>query len=155
VYGQATRTVEVTLPPGDLTDKDKESEARWVPPQVVPRGQVRRASLRDPATAAAAAPTDLLAAVMHPNGIRFTWTDHATDEEGFLLEVRPAGSREFGTAAVLDPNVNSFGLITLPTEKQATYRLRAFYYGRPSNVAHRRTGPEPSAGADATPKPKP
>ena len=70
----------------------------------------------------------------------FTWTDHASDEDGFLLEARPEGSADFGVVAVLDPDVNSFGLFTLPGEKRAAYRVRAFYYGRPSNLVRQTTG---------------
>jgi len=77
---------------------------------------------------------------MHANGIRFRWTDRATDEEGQLLEARPEGSSEFRVVAVLDPDVNSFGLVTLPHEKRAWYRVRAFAYGPPSGVAHQHTG---------------
>jgi hypothetical protein len=80
---------------------------------------------------------------VHANGIRFTWTDHATDEDGHLLEVRPAGATTFTPAAVLDPDVNSTGLITLPEEKSATYRVRAFHWGGTSNVAHVKSGPDP------------
>jgi hypothetical protein len=54
--------------------------------------------------------------------------------------VKPNGSPDFRVAAVLDPNVNAAGLITLPDEKQSSYRVRAFYYGQPANLAHQITG---------------
>lgn len=47
-------------------------------------------------------------------------------------------------AAVLDPDVTSTGLITLPEEKTATCRVRAFHWGETSNVAHLKSGPIPS-----------
>jgi hypothetical protein len=78
--------------------------------------------------------------VKHANGILFTWTDHASDEEGCLLEARTDGSPAFEPVAVLDPDVNSYGLITLPGEKKASYRVRAFAYGAHSNVIELRTG---------------
>lgn len=114
VHGPATTWLTVTLPDGPLPDDLPADE--W------------------------GAPTDLSATVKHANGIAFTWTDNASDEEGYLLEVRPAGSPGFRVATVLDPNVNSVGLITLPDEKNATYRVQAFYYGQSSNGAHQRTG---------------
>jgi hypothetical protein len=40
----------------------------------------------------------------------------------------------------LDPDVNSVGLMALPTERRAWFRVRAFVYGESSGVAHRTTG---------------
>lgn len=80
---------------------------------------------------------------MEANGIRFTWTDHASDERGQLLEDRPRGSRWFRPVAVLDPGITSFGLVTLAEEKHASYRVRAFRYGPASNVARLTTGQAP------------
>ena len=84
-------------------------------------------------------PTDLKGIVTAADTIRFTWTDHAGDEDGYLLEVRPAGRRDVEVVAALDPNVTLFDLVTLPEEKSASYRVRAFYYGTASNIAHQRT----------------
>ena len=79
--------------------------------------------------------------VKHANGILFTWTDRASDEAGFLLEARSRGRAPgYEPVVVLDPDVNSTGLITLPTEKQASYRVRAFTYGERSNVVRLTTG---------------
>jgi len=50
------------------------------------------------------------------------------DREVFQLTVT--------VADVLDPDVNACGLVTLPNEKHAWYRVRPFYYGAQSNVAH-------------------
>jgi hypothetical protein len=147
-YGPASRPVQVTLPEGGLDEKAEQDDHDWAYPRAVSRGAATKARLRG-TNAAAAAPTDLKAAVMHANGIRFTWTDHASDEEGYLLEIRPAGSDDYRVAAVLDPDIDSFGLITLPDEKKASYRVRAFYYGRASNLAHQTTGREPPSTQDA------
>ncbi|WP_246257049.1 fibronectin type III domain-containing protein [Amycolatopsis anabasis] len=142
VFGPASPPVDRTLPPGDFTETDQRNDHEWASPQRLPAAPANQASVRtgDPG----AAPADFRATVMHANGIRFTWTDHATDEDGYLLEIRPTGSPDFSPAAVLDPDVNSTGLITLPTEKSASYRVRAFYYGSPSNTAHQTTGPAPA-----------
>src|SRR5205814_2833748 len=112
----------------------------WAAPRARPDATAAKRSIRDPGTAAAAAPTDLHATVRDANGIGFTWTDHATDEDGFLLEVRAAGAADFSVAAVLDPDVSAFGLVTLPDEKHASYRVRAFCYGPSSNLARQATG---------------
>ena len=135
IFGPASEAVDVALPPGDLTDDAHTDDPDWAAPRVRPQtGQTW--SVRD----ARAAPTDLRAVVMDPNGIRFTWTDRAGDEQGYLVEVRPEGAVDFRVAAVLDPNVNQYGLVTLPTEKRAAYRLRAYNCGAPSNLAHQTTG---------------
>lgn len=133
--GPTSEEREITLPPGELDDATQGADHEWITPKTVPGPP--------PLRAAGGAPTDFQATVVHANGIRFTWTDHATDEDGHLLEVRPAGATTFTPAAVLDPDVNSTGLITLPEEKSATYRVRAFHWGDTSNVAHVKSGPDP------------
>jgi len=140
-YGPASRPLEVALPPGPFDERSQEDSHDWANPRTVP-GKVATEPIRD--TRGGGEPTDLAATVMHANGIKFTWTDHASDEEGYLLEARPDKSAGYTVAAVLDPNINSAGLITLPDEKKASFRVRTFYYGKPSNVAHQRTGPDPS-----------
>ncbi|MGW3565230.1 fibronectin type III domain-containing protein [Streptomyces sp. NPDC000941] len=142
-YGPASRPVEVRLPKGDFTAKEQKSDHEWAPPRTLRQTAVHTGSVKDAATARTAAPTGLKATVMHANGIRFTWTDHASDEQGYLLEDRPQGGDRFRPVAVLDRDINSFGLITLPNEKRATYRVRAFSYGKASNVVHLKTGSAP------------
>ncbi|MFF2521238.1 fibronectin type III domain-containing protein [Streptomyces liangshanensis] len=149
-FGPASAPVEVTLPPGEPTAKDQEDDHTWTAPRTLdgppvtthpvvdtPGGTLSAGRTR---AVDAAAPGDLRATVMHAAGIRFTWTDHAGDEDGFLLEARPSGSGTYHPVAVLDPDINSFGLITLPEEKRASYRVRAFVYGEQSNVVRLETG---------------
>jgi hypothetical protein len=141
-YGPASGPVEVTLPDGSFDEEAHKGDPEWAAPRTVAPTPDTKRSIRSASTAAVAAPTGLQATVVDANGIGFTWADHASDEEGYLLEVKPQGSPEFEVAAVLDPDINSFGLVTLPGEKRASYRVRAFYYGKPSNVAHQTTGQE-------------
>lgn len=135
-YGPASKPVAVTLPPGEFSEKDQGDDHEWAPPMKLPGG----AGEARPVRTFGAAPTGLKATVMHANGIRFTWTDHASDELGFLLEVKPVGADAYRVAALLDPDITSFGLITLPGEKNASYRIRPYYYGTTSNVVHVTTG---------------
>lgn len=139
-YGPASRAVDVTLPKGTFTKAEQRQEHTWVPPRTIRRTGVRTSPVRR----TAATPTELRATVMHANGIRFTWTDHAEGERGYLLEDRPLGSGSFRPVAVLDPDINSFGLITLPNEKRASYRVRPFTYGERSNIARLTTGERPA-----------
>ncbi|CAL9391669.1 hypothetical protein SUDANB95_01264 [Actinosynnema sp. ALI-1.44] len=128
-YGPTTAETTVTLPSGDEVSTEDGHE--WAAPKTSPTGT-------HPIRTPAAAPTDLTTTVKHANAILFTWTDNARDEQGYLLEVRT--HHHFTVAAALDPDTTSFGLITLPTEKRASYRVRAYYYGSPTNTAHRATG---------------
>ncbi|MGW7692848.1 fibronectin type III domain-containing protein [Streptomyces asiaticus] len=139
-YGPASRPVDVTLPRGAFTKAEQRQEHRWAPPRTIRRAGVRTSPVRRPS----ATPTDLRATVMHANGIRFTWTDHAEGERGYLLEDRPRGGGSFRPVAMLDPDINSFGLITLPNEKRASYRVRPFTYGERSNIARMTTGERPA-----------
>lgn len=137
-YGTASASVDVSLPPGDV-DQSTSDNGDWARPTTVAGGPPAVAGVRDPRSA----PTGLTPTIMNPNGIRFTWHDNSTDEEAFYLEVRAAGSQQFQVAAVIDPNMTSFGLSTLPSEKQASYRVRPIRYGLATNVAHRTTGESP------------
>jgi Fibronectin type III domain len=138
-FGPASRPVDVTLPPGEY-DENSADDEEWAKPHTDDKGPVPAQTIRNPTGAAAAAPTDFVATVMNPNGIKFTWTDRASDEEGYLLEAKPDGSADYTPVEVLDPNITLVGLITLPNEKKASYRVRAFYYGESSNIAHEKTG---------------
>jgi hypothetical protein len=145
-YGPASGQVDIALPPGDFNENDP-GDQDWARPRTVPpSGPVTTASVRT----VAAAPTDLRGTVMDPNGIRFTWIDHATGEQGYLLEARAAGRTDFAEVAVFDRDVNSAGLVTLPDEKRASYRVRPYYTGGASNVTRRTTGSDQSdSGGDS------
>ncbi|TMR94644.1 fibronectin type III domain-containing protein [Nonomuraea basaltis] len=133
-YGRPSAPVEVRLGGGP----HQEPEPGWSQPRTIaggPRGTL-------PTGSGQAAPAGLKATVTQADGVAFTWTDRSGDEDGFLLENRPAGRAGFRVVAALDPDVNAFGLVTLPEERRAAYRVRAFRYGPPSNVVHRTTGGE-------------
>ncbi|SDM26501.1 hypothetical protein SAMN04489726_0670 [Allokutzneria albata] len=132
IHGPASAPLDVTLPPGEF---DEQADHSWAPPRTLPGSPSKH-----PVRSEQAVPTDVRAKVMHANGILFTWQDNASDEAGYLIEARAAGASEYRVAAVLDPDVNSFGLITLPEEKVASYRVRAYFYGAQSNVVHLVTG---------------
>ncbi|OLB81208.1 MAG: hypothetical protein AUI14_04125 [Actinobacteria bacterium 13_2_20CM_2_71_6] len=141
-FGPASAAVQLELPQGPFDENAQQDDNEWAAPRTVAHGSVATQPIRNSHSAAAAVPTDLAVAVVHANGVKLTWTDHASDEEGYLVEVKPAGSADFHVAAVVDPDINSFGLVTLPNEKAASFRVRAFYYGNSSNVAHQKTGPQ-------------
>jgi hypothetical protein len=131
-YGQASAPVDVALGAGPHA----KPEPGWSAPRTIPGGPKGARPVRSEG----AAPSDLRAIVTQADGVAFRWTDRTSDEEGFLLEDRPSGRPDFRVVAALDPDVNAFGLVTLPEESRASYRVRAFRYGQPSNVAHQATG---------------
>ncbi|UPZ27224.1 fibronectin type III domain-containing protein [Streptomyces sp. LRE541] len=143
--GPVSKPVDVSLPAGELTAADEDAGHEWLPARKDPRRTSPGRPLRP---TGAGAPTGFRAVVKHANGILFTWTDHASDEKGFLLESRIPGDSDEGSGddsgyapvAVFEPDVNSAGLITLPTEKQGSYRVRAFTHGALSNVVRLTTG---------------
>jgi hypothetical protein len=92
------------------------------------------------------APTNLTASVVAPDSVRFEWRDNAATEDGYLLESRPAGEREFRVVAALDQDADAFDLVTLPSERRASYRVRAYEFGEPSTLAHRTTGSQGISG---------
>lgn len=139
-YGPASGSVDVTLPPGAYDDAAHADDQAWAAPTTDPGRNRATQPIRRPATATSGAPTDLSAIVMNDNGVRLTWVDHARDEDGYLLEIKAADATDFQVVQVMDPRVNSCGVATLPDEKQAVYRVRAFYYGDPSTLAHATTG---------------
>ncbi|MFI2345701.1 fibronectin type III domain-containing protein [Streptomyces sp. NPDC019443] len=137
-YGPTSAAVNVTLPAGDFSQRDQRNDHEWAEPRTSVGDSGPSHSVRTKA----AAPAGLKVTVMHANGIRLTWQDRARGEEGYLIELRPAGDPDFRVAAVAGPDIESIGLITLPDEKKSTVRVRAYYYGEQSNVVHRTTGPE-------------
>jgi Fibronectin type III domain len=81
-------------------------------------------------------------AAVDEEAVTFTWPDNASDEDGYLLELKPSGASVFDVVAYLDPGTESFTLYPLPRERNAAARVRAFYDGPPSNTATQTTGTE-------------
>ncbi|MFD7551024.1 fibronectin type III domain-containing protein [Streptomyces sp. NPDC059816] len=139
--GPVSAAVELDLPKGAFSKEDQRSGHEWAAPRKLskPGSAAERHPVRGEEAVRATA-DDFKATVKHANGVLLTWRDRARDEAGYLVEIRPAGAPDFHVAAVLDPDIESTGLITLPREKRATVRVRAFFYGERSNVVLRTTG---------------
>ncbi|MFE7272044.1 fibronectin type III domain-containing protein [Streptomyces sp. NPDC057623] len=86
------------------------------------------------------------------DGLRFTWTDNSSDEDGFLLEIRRTNGRHYDPVAVLAPDTETTGYVPLPDEQHAGYRIRAFTLGEQSNVVRLTTGQQARASGRAQPK---
>jgi hypothetical protein len=92
----------------------------------------------------AGTPTNVTAKSISGDGVRITWTDNASDEEGYLLEIKTSGEPQYRVVGVIDPNSTFTELSTLPAERTASYRIRAYFRGTASNLAHQTTGAEMS-----------
>jgi hypothetical protein len=150
-YGPVSNPVEVSLPK-ELTAEAYAAayalpeDYQWAPPATVPESPtVTRTSIRNPTASAGAAPSNLKAELVTStiSGFKLTWTDRSTDEEGFFLERKREGSSEFIVCALVEPNINAFGWAFEPPEKSGAFRIRAYYFGAPSNVAVLLTGKDP------------
>ncbi|MFE5813495.1 fibronectin type III domain-containing protein [Streptomyces sp. NPDC056479] len=75
-----------------------------------------------------------------PDGLRFTWTDRSSGEDGFLLEIRKPEGARYDPVAVLAPNTEATDFVPLPDERHAAYRVRAFFLAERSNVVRLTTG---------------
>lgn len=143
--GPASKSIEVNLPQGPGSENQPDDQ-QWANPKTVPAGSVSAQAIRDAATAEAAAPTDLKATIMGVEGVQLTWTDHASDEEAYLIELKSDNSPDYRVAMTVDPNINSVGVVALPEERKASFRVRPIYYRTMSNVAHKVTGKDRSTG---------
>lgn len=92
-----------------------------------------------PVREAGAAPSDV-SVVPVADGARVTWSDNAQGEEGYLLEIRSLGQSDYRVAGYIDADSTFVELSTMPGERKASYRVRAFYRGEPSNIANQTTG---------------
>lgn len=162
-FGPTSKPVEVTIAAGLSDQAYAEAYAQpedysWAPPRTrsAPNESVlARNPIKPPATAARAAPVDLRAEIVKTtvSGFQLTWNDRSTDEEGFLLEQLGPGS-DFTVVAVVEPNINTFGWALEPPVRKASFRVRAYYYGSPSNVVSIVTGTNPAeeAGQPSAPR---
>lgn len=129
VLGPAAQPVAVTEPATPVSGGGED----WLVPRTVPDSRANPVSVRE----RDAAPTNLLAE-SGPDGVLLTWTDNSTDEAGFLIETKVGA--DFQVVFVVDPDINSAGVITEDDGTAATYRVRAYYFGEQSNVVHEQTG---------------
>lgn len=108
----------------------------WLPPATRPDPAARPVPLSEKA----AAPTNVTVEATAPDGVLVTWTDNASDEAGYLVEVQEAERSPFVVLFVVDPDVNSVGLITTTAQHTGNFRVRAYRFGEQSNVTEQETG---------------
>ncbi|WP_250036627.1 fibronectin type III domain-containing protein [Paractinoplanes maris] len=134
LLGAASEPVRVHLPAARPGVEPAGADPSWAEPRIV---------TGPPPGTAGGPPTSLTGTARGRDAVLFTWSDNATGEAGQLIEVRTGDSAAWTVAMVLDPDVNSVGLMTLAAERQAWFRVRAFTHGRSSAVVDRTTGSRP------------
>lgn len=103
-------------------------------------------SIRSMATLAGAAPTDLRATLIPPAGVKLDWVDHASGADGYLLEIKPGWGDKFEVSAFFPPHTTTLTSYNFPFDSKFAFRVRPFFYGRPSNLAEQTTGDDPTLG---------
>ena len=138
-FGRPSPVVAVTTGPAPR-DPPSEAEGPLDPAPAQPSA-APAVSIRSLATFAAAAPAELTAARSSPTSVELRWSDHASDEDGYLVEVG-GDPRDLAIAALLPPDTTSFRKIELPAESIVYLRVRAFFDGAPSPAVSIATPPE-------------
>jgi hypothetical protein len=150
-FGDASAPVAVTVAEG-VSDKAYAAayalpeDYSWAAPTKNPApAKTSQASLKTSAEFASSAPSDLAVEVIKTtsSGFRLTWIDHATDEEGFLIERKQAAEKDFSVCAMVEPDINAFGWAFEPPQRTGAFRVRAFYFGEKSNLVTQTTGEGP------------
>jgi hypothetical protein len=104
--------------------------------------QTEKFSIRAMRTFAEAAPTDIEATLSSPTSVDLHWKDCASDEDGYFLEIAPSGGGKFYACALLPPDTTSFRKTGLPPNTKCYFRVRAYFYGKPSDPASINTSPK-------------
>ena len=133
-----------------------EIAAREEKPALPPKGaapldgeQSGNKSIKSTPPAPEAGPSNLTATLVAPTSALLQWKDHSSDEEGFLIEISNDPHGPYQVTATVEPNITSFKHDLLPPEITVYFRVRAYFYGAPSNPASMITPPE------STPAPAP
>jgi len=134
-FGQPTPPAEITTGIASTNSTDLIS-GPIDSTNAIPSGErVPKYSIRKMATFAMATPSDLTASLSSPTSVDLHWKDHASGEDGYFLEVSRHPDREFVPCALLPAKADSFRKTGLPPETKCYFRVRAFFYGKPSAQA--------------------
>jgi len=147
-FGRPTPAVALTT--GKVTEGvtniDEEGPLPALPGK---KDDAPKQSIRHLSTIAAAAPTGLTVTLSSPTSADLRWKDRARDEDGFVVEVAADEKGPYQVCALLDPNTTSFRKAHLPPEFKVYFRVRAFFYGKPSAEATATTPAEPVSKSPA------
>jgi len=138
-FGRPTKPIAITT--GTPATNDIALGAGPIDPtNNVAFDQHRKYSIRNVATFAEAMPSALVATLSSPTSVDLRWKDHASDEEGYLLEISADPTEAFVPCALLPPDTTSFRKTLLPPRVKCYFRVRAFFYGKPTQPVSVKTG---------------
>ena len=123
-FGTPSAPAELTTGEGAAGTQE---EGPFTPPADARAGR----SLR---THADAAPATLTATLAAADTVELRWQDRARDEDGYLVELADGATGAFAVRALLPANSTSFRALELPPRTHVRFRVRAFFYGKPSNL---------------------
>jgi hypothetical protein len=152
LYGPASRPLEFRLSPqlsnAEYVRRYEGGESfGWAQPKILPGATNPQGISIKGEDVLAAAPTNLNGIFMPVtvSGFQLSWTDNSSDEDGYLMEMKPEGGSDYEVQALLPPDINAFGYALTPPARKALVRVRAFYFGKPSNLESKKTGLETPA----------
>ena len=141
-FGEPSNVAEITT--GKKESQQPPKPERSDKAALPPSSAATRYSIRSASTLDQAAPTDLKASLISPAGVKLDWKNHAKDEDGYMLEIKTDPDPDFKLSAFLEPGTSTLTTYNLPYESRVSFRVRAFFYGKPSNVAEQTTGQDAS-----------
>lgn len=137
-FGSASNVADITTgKEGAPQEVIAESTAAPIGPPIA------KCSLKSSDSLASAAPIKLTARLLPPAGVQLQWIDRAKDADGYLVEIKGNGS-DFRASAFLAAGSTSMVSYNFPFEAKFEFRVRAFIYGQPSNLAEQTTGEDPT-----------
>jgi len=142
-FGRPSDVVTATTgegPPEGTPNTDEEGPLPGSEMEAAGHGPKK--SIRAAATIAEAAPGSVTAKLGSPTSVDVRWRDLANDEDGYLLEISPDPALGFQVCALLPPNTTSFKKAYLPSHTKCYFRVRAFFYGNPTEPVAVNTSPE-------------
>jgi hypothetical protein len=127
-FGRPTQPVEITT--GVASNNAPKLAEGPIPSGNTEPPGAKKFSLRAITTFADAMPSDLTVALSSPTSVDVHWKNHATDEDGNLLEIAAHPEGPFHACALLPSGATSFRKTELPPEAKCYFRVRAFFYGK-------------------------
>ncbi len=129
-FGRPTKPVEITT--GNLTN----GAALFSDGPIASTNEISSAenfSIHSLKTFSKAVPADLTATLSSPTSVDLHWRDCTSDDDGYLLEISAQSDGGFSPCALLPPKATSFRKTSLPPKTKIYFRVRAFFYGKPTD----------------------
>jgi hypothetical protein len=134
-FGKPSKAVAVSTGSAPSKPSTEEEGPMDEPGKTTSTDVTHQKSIRSIASFEDASADQVTATLSSPTSAIIRWKDRALDEDGYLLEVSAYPEKDFKICALLPANTTSFRKIQLPPNMKCYFRVRAFFYGEPSNLA--------------------